>query len=659
MENSVKLVIGFLATAFLAGAQVDGNGGKRLDTTTSLEELMDVQIQTATLRKQSLQDAPASVTVVTAEDIRRYGYRTLSEALSNVRSFYTTSDGPSAYVGARGFSLLGDYNTRFLVLINGHHLTDNVYGAMYYFGQDFPLDMSLVEQIEIVRGPSSALYGSNGLFATVNIITKTPGNAAQRSVTGEIGQFGRQKLTASSTFPLGKEAKVLVSASVLHTGGRTVAFPELANAGASPSRTDHVGDEAGYHLFADLTWRNWTVTALFGQHKYLVPSGWFGTDFGDTGTTDLESRNFVEAAWSRPVGKNGEIRWRTYYDQYRYDGVYAYDGYRNFDGASGDWVGSQFVYQHQTSRFGTITVGGEVNVDLRNLQYNFGVTTSDAGSVRQDNFRISHPRKAYGVFVQEEFQLSPAWTAYLGGRVDHSTQDAPTFSPRLALVYKRSGTTYKLMYGRAFRNPSTFERYWEPNVELHAEQINTFEIAREQKVHRRVNLITSAFHYRLGGLIEGVPISDDKLQYRNSSRADATGLEMEVNGQPTDWLETVGSFSVQRTRGTYSGGRLQNSPVRLGQFRASVPLADQRLILGGAVRYVGSRLGADGSGVPAVTLADLTVTAPRLHPHMELQFGIRNLMNAAYADPLSPEHLTHLMPGAGRSVYVRLSWHRD
>ena len=134
---------------------------------------------------------------------------------------------------------------------------------------------------------------------------------------------------------------------------------------------------------------------------------------------------------------------------------------------------------------------------------------------------------------------------------------------------------------------------------------------------------------------------------------------MEINGQPTAWLETVGSFSVQRTRGIDSGERLQNSPVRLGQFRASVPFVRQRLMLGGAARHLGSRRGADGGGVPAVTLADLTVTAPHVHPQVELQFGIRNLMNTAYSDPLSPEHVTHLMPGAGRSVYIRLAWHRE
>jgi len=227
------------------------------------------------------------------------------------------------------------------------------------------------------------------------------------------------------------------------------------------------------------------------------------------------------------------------------------------------------------------------------------------------------------------------------------------------LIYKRHATAYKLMYGRAFRNPSTYERYWEPNPELRAERIHTFEIAREQKLHRRVNLIASAFHYRLSGLIEGVPISDLILQYRNASKAQATGFEIEANGQPTDWLETVGSFSVQRTRGINSSERLQNSPARLGHFRASVPLARQRLIVSGAARYMGSRLGGDAIRIPGVTLVDLTFTAPRLHPQLELQFGVRNLMNVAYSDPLSPEHLTHLLPREGRSMYLRITWRRE
>lgn len=641
----------------LASGQAASGDAKDLNA-LPFEQLLDLRVQTATLRKQSLQDAPASVTVVTAEDIRRYGYRTLAEVLSNVRGFYISSDGPYHYAGARGFSLLGDYNTRFLVLINGHHLTDNVYSAMYYLDRDFPLDLDLVQQIEIVRGPTSALYGSNGLFATINIITRTPTSADRGRVSVETGSFGEAKVTMSSSFAPGGGARALVSGSVLHSGGRTVDFPELAEAGM-PSRTK-VGKEAGYHFFADLVWKNWTVTALFGQHKAIVPTGWYKSVFGDTGTSDLESRNFVEAAWNRPVGQNGALRWRTYYDQYRYDGVYVYEtGTRNYDGALGDWIGSQLVYHHDTRGFGALTLGGEFNVDLRNVQYNFDIRESEDGFQRNDVFRRSQPRTGYAVFAQQEFRLSPGWTAYLGGRLDDTTADKMFFSPRAALVHKRASSAYKLMYGRAFRNPSTYERYWEPNPELVAERIHTFEFTREQTLRQRANLITTVYHYRLGDLVVGVPVREDTLQYRNASRATATGFEMELNGQPASWLEAVASFSLQRTRGIDSEQRLENSPARLARFRASVPLARRRLMLGGAVRYLGSRFGVEGAYVPAAVLADLTLTTSNLHPRLEFQFGIRNLMDRKYSDPLSAEHATRLIPGAGRFMYVRLTWRHE
>jgi iron complex outermembrane receptor protein len=168
-----------------------------------LEQLMNLRVQSATLQKQTLRDAPADVTVVTAADIRRYGSRTLAEVLSNVRGFYITQDGGFQFAGVRGFSLLGDYNTHFLVMIDGHPMTSNVYSAMYMFGQDFGLDMDSVDQIEIVHGPSSALYGTNGMFATVNVLTKKGGAARTHSESTELGSFGESKLLASATVPFG------------------------------------------------------------------------------------------------------------------------------------------------------------------------------------------------------------------------------------------------------------------------------------------------------------------------------------------------------------------------------------------------------------------------------------------------------------------------
>ena len=301
-------------------------------------------VETAALYTQTLQEAPANVTVITQQQIRNYGYRTLAEALSNVRGFFTTSDGALNFLGVRGFALPGDYNTRILVMLNGHFLTDNVYGAMYMFGQDFGLDMDLVQRIEIVRGPSSALYGSNGMFATINIFTRAPADSARALISTEFGSFGQKRMLVSTSMYLGKGANLLLAGSGFHSTGRSLVAPELGNL-----RTGSVDAEQGYRSFAQLTWRNWSVIANFHDRKVTVPIGWYGADFGDLDTSTRDTHNFVEAAFTKSAGDGAQIRWRVSYDQFRYYGRYDYttDGVTsdNRDYALGDWLGTQFAYR--------------------------------------------------------------------------------------------------------------------------------------------------------------------------------------------------------------------------------------------------------------------------------------------------------------------------
>ena len=140
----------------------------------SLEDLMKVEIDSvygASGYKQKVSDAPASITIITAEEISRHGYRTLAAVLRNVPGFYVTYDRDYDYLGERGFGPPGDYNSRFLLLVDGHRVNDNIFDQAF-IGTDFPVDLDLIDRIEVIRGPNSSLYVASALLGVINIVTK-------------------------------------------------------------------------------------------------------------------------------------------------------------------------------------------------------------------------------------------------------------------------------------------------------------------------------------------------------------------------------------------------------------------------------------------------------------------------------------------------------
>ena len=112
-------------------------------------------VYSASKYEQKVTEAPSSVSIVTADEIKKFGYRTLADIIRSVRGFHVTYDRNYSYVGVRGFAPPGDYNTRLLLLVDGHRVNDNVYD-MAFVGTEFVLDVDLIERVEIVRGPSSS-----------------------------------------------------------------------------------------------------------------------------------------------------------------------------------------------------------------------------------------------------------------------------------------------------------------------------------------------------------------------------------------------------------------------------------------------------------------------------------------------------------------------
>ena len=151
----------------LASCAPVAQGAQEL-TEMSLDQLLDIPVVSASRFEQKSSETPSTVSVVTQDDIRQYGWRTLGEVLRSLRGFYVHYDRGYEYVGTRGFARPQDFNTRVLLLVDGHRMNDAVYDTAY-IGTDSIIDLDLVDHIEVIRGPGSSIYGSNALFGVINV----------------------------------------------------------------------------------------------------------------------------------------------------------------------------------------------------------------------------------------------------------------------------------------------------------------------------------------------------------------------------------------------------------------------------------------------------------------------------------------------------------
>jgi iron complex outermembrane receptor protein len=625
----------------------------------TLEQLMQVNVEGAALHPQTLQDAPASVTVITAEDIRKYGYRTLGEALASVRGFYVTNDRTYTAIGVRGFDLPGDYSSRLLVMVNGHNMADNVFDYMLYFENDFPIDMNLIKQIEIIRGPSSALYGSNAMFATINIVTKSPGEMEPFTFTADTGSFGEKKGQIAAAGSLGG-AKMMFSGSVFNNAGESpLFFPQFDNAQNNYGNAVNMTGEKGYHFFSTLDWRSWTITAALSGDSKIQPISWGPTIFNDPGTKNNDLRNFVDAAYQRAIAGD-TLRWRTYFDAFHYQGRgdYLLSGGAvedNRQSEFGDWVGTQVTYRFRPSVLGDVTVGVETKIDLRAYLTDFDVSPAPVTYLR-----TSHPDRLLDLIFEDEKKLSDRWKLDLGFRLDKSAYRRDFFSPRAALIYQRSDWTYKFLYGRSFRNPSAFQLFYgdgiadAANPDLRPESADTVEVDAERSLGKRMKLQVSAYGYRLHDFMVGVYLPNGLLQYQNTPGIHAEGVEVEINGRPASWLEATASYAIQQSR---DDSTLENSPGQLAKLRFAIPLG-RRFDISSGMQYESSRETLAGAWVTPVYLADFTLSSRHLFPYGDFRLGLRNAFNRIYSDPIALNPAVDTMPEPGRSFFVELIAHR-
>src|SRR5579862_7123951 len=238
----------------------------------SLEDLANIQVYSASKHMQSVSDAPSSVTVITADEIQKYGYRSLAEILESVRGFYITYDRDYSFVGVRGFGRLGDSNNRILVLIDGHRINDNVFGQPY-LGTEFLVDVDLIDRLEIVRGPGSSLYGADAFFAVINVITRKRPQLKGFELSFAPASYGTYDGRAS----YGGEYRgidMALSGTFYNSAGQTLFYPVFDNPATNNGVTSNTDYENYEHIIATFSFRGFTVQGLFSSRDKGVPTGY-------------------------------------------------------------------------------------------------------------------------------------------------------------------------------------------------------------------------------------------------------------------------------------------------------------------------------------------------------------------------------------------------
>ena len=613
-----------------------------------LGALLNMEVSGASRFPASLSETAAAATVITSEQIRTFGYQTLGEVLRSVPGVLVSTDRTYTYLGIRGLSVPGDYNTRVLLLIDGNRVNDTVYDQAF-LGSEFPLDLDMVERVEFIPGQGSAVHGANALYGVVNVVTKKASGNSPTELSTTLGQGNSRQLRVGRGLSLPNGASLLLSASALRMSGTDARYaPESAgDAERISSRTDH---ERNSKLFAKYSYGELTASFIHADRVKGLTSQQ-DTLFGDPRSQYRDTETLLDVGLSRRFNDTDRWKLRVYAGSYDFTGDYAVGTTTlNRDTAQSRWYGVEgnaFIERFDDHK---LVLGGDAMLSPRRDQANFDL--APAATYLDDRRHTSR----VSVFVEDQWSPAKTLTLTLGARYDKALDAAGAFSPRLAAVWRASDElTLKAVHGSAYRPPNAYEVYYETpdgfrgNAGLKSERVAGDELIAELRPSASDRWRLSAFRTRTNRLIvQGIDDSDGRAVYQNAGSFDVRGLE---GGYEHVWDGGAALRTSVSSHG-YGGVSAQDiasaSARRLGKLAVSTPLGDGATFAWETV--VVSRRG----GVPGYGLSNLTLARSFERQRARVSLSLLDAFDRAPAEPGSDSVLQLPAPGYGRSLRLKL-----
>jgi outer membrane receptor for ferrienterochelin and colicins len=653
----LRLILSSLSAMALLASESIAHADEPSQSSGDLEAVLAQQVvTTASQTAETKATAPATTSVITAEDIHRHGIRTLNEALNFLSlGMFTTHRQPASEPGARGVLLSTDYGNHILLLIDGHGVNEP-YGGSASFDRGLGVPIEIIDHIEVILGPGAVLYGSNAMLGVVNVVTKKGKDyrGVHAVADGEVDIWGKLGVgVGTDTKLFGRELQVSAAVEYQHLDGpRFIFAPQeygVDSVTGQPKRFSALGAGTGVwggagrprarapgaylrvisgNLDVAVRASSFDRTAPF-LDNFINPYG----DMNRAGTYELERWFSADIKYRIPVSTLFDLRTRVYTDAYNYDWYNKTSAAEDcFDGqldgcnrnlrARSRWVGSEVRGKFDWLKTNQLVT--MVGVDARYETVRAASTVTPGGqgdTVVAGNVDIGNLRM--GVYGQ---QIASPWhwlTLNAGARIDVAEGYPGALSPRaMAGVTPWKGSMLKAIYTQAFRAPSSYEREWadpfalrSPN--LRPEHEDSVEGSFEQQLgaHR---LLIGAFHTNWKDIVTAYSLTEDEIaaaiaagaplaggyafQYRNQARINNYGFNGAIDGSFLSrklryGLNLTGAKSRRLEGDGSEAAPLSHTPTFYGNARTSYDFGGSLPTVAVAAQFSGRRP-ADGGFTP-------------------------------------------------------------
>jgi iron complex outermembrane receptor protein len=699
------LILTFFSFSFsIAKAQEKDTSSTNALFALSLEDLMDVEIVSASRQNQNIIDAPSVVSVITETQIRERGYTSVAEALNSVAGFDVITDYFQPNMGIRGINGgLRSWSRLVKVMIDGQNVSFRSSSDNFLDPSLIPLDV--IDKIEIIRGPNSAIYGKNAFLGVVNIITKKGANV-KNSISHYLGNVNDNSVYNISTIWGGsyKNLDVIFSST----------YSQLDYSGITPTNV------LGHTIYNkdNISLANESnPMAVYLKIKYNTDSsGTFTFDFNQQ--TINSSSDFFD--WGT-LTHNNKIRLFNAYERLTYSNVFlgnlqtdisfahstgkpSKNEILDNDSDQTEWIEREVSYtsydlglnvSYSFDEINNFSIGLDYTNDIHDHQKyytvnNAGLKTLNAGGTDGvSNFNN------LGIYMQMIFNAGEFFSVrYLkkltltaGYRFDYHNIYGDVLNYRLAAVYSIADRlSTKLMYGTSFNAPSSvqlYSNYIVPggivgNPNLKPERAKTLEWAIIGELFDGINFNTNLYYTEVEDKIEYLlPYGDvSNIRAENVSNIYSAGAEAELNANIRNNSSYI-NYSYERSI-------LEKTDPLLDKIRVKTALYPSHMIKFGNTlhlpkfytniniegKYISSRIASDQNNfiydpigysinryeIDPYLIFDVMISSTNLEiiKNSKTQFSlkVKNILNSNYNYPGFKDYD---IPGLGRTFYFKFT----